>query len=286
MPITKQCENCAVDYPVRPHRAAVSHFCSKPCNDLFKQVNLICEWCKEPYAVKRSHAEGSRFCKRACQLAWKKKHWVGENAPNYKHGNYTGLIDRVNCKICGKSFEQQRAYLSQGYGDICSIECRSLAKGARKGKDSAAWKPKITVTCEQCGETKEVTPSTAKAFRFCSKDCRNEWQSTSRMRGQNHHNWKGGISHNRAILMASREYKEWRRLVFERDQFACQLCGDARGGNLHAHHIKFYSLHPELALDVDNGLTLCEPCHLELHKAAKSESCLTNTASVRLLNIS
>lgn len=69
--------------------------------------------------------------------------------------------------------------------------------------------------------------------------------------------------------MVSREYKKWRKTVFARDNYTCQICGDNQGGNLRAHHIKPYSEYPELRHDVDNGITLCENCHIKLHK--KSE---------------
>ncbi|WP_416360620.1 HNH endonuclease [Burkholderia gladioli] len=50
-----------------------------------------------------------------------------------------------------------------------------------------------------------------------------------------------------------------------RDRFTCQHCGDARGGNLHAHHILPFATHPELRVDVSNGITLCKPCHKAVH---------------------
>ena len=55
------------------------------------------------------------------------------------------------------------------------------------------------------------------------------------------------------------EYEEWKRRVKERYNNTCQLCGHK--GNIHAHHIKPVSEYPELAFDVDNGITLCGNCH-------------------------
>jgi len=65
------------------------------------------------------------------------------------------------------------------------------------------------------------------------------------------------------LARTSREYSEWRRQVFERDGFACQECGSNK--EIHPHHIKLFSEHPELRYDVENGITLCSICHGVVH---------------------
>ena len=62
----------------------------------------------------------------------------------------------------------------------------------------------------------------------------------------------------------SQEYREWRAAVYERDHYTCQNCGQV-GGTLNAHHIKSFARHPELRLDVNNGITLCKRCHKLAH---------------------
>jgi len=81
------------------------------------------------------------------------------------------------------------------------------------------------------------------------------------LRGEDNPRWKGGISPANQRARYSFEMKEWRRKVFERDHFICQRCGYNKGKILIAHHIKPFSQYPELRLDVNNGITLCEPCH-------------------------
>jgi len=66
----------------------------------------------------------------------------------------------------------------------------------------------------------------------------------------------------------TKEYKNWRRSVFERDNFTCAECKQ-KGGKLEAHHIKSFKKYPKLRYKIDNGITLCRLCHRKLHKKAK-----------------
>jgi hypothetical protein len=86
--------------------------------------------------------------------------------------------------------------------------------------------------------------------------------------GDKCYKWKGGISSENEILRKSIEYRLWREAVFARDNFTCQKCA-VRGGQLNAHHIKQFSQFPELRLAIDNGITLCEACHLLEPKECK-----------------
>ena len=62
------------------------------------------------------------------------------------------------------------------------------------------------------------------------------------------------------IIRRGVQYKEWRKAVFERDDYTCQECG-AMGVRLNADHIKPFALYPDLRFDVANGRTLCVECH-------------------------
>ena len=80
-------------------------------------------------------------------------------------------------------------------------------------------------------------------------------------KGSKSYSWKGGITPLNKIIRRSLEYRLWREAVFTRDNYTCIWCGDDKGGNLNADHIKSFSLYPELRFAIDNGRTLCVPCH-------------------------
>lgn len=79
--------------------------------------------------------------------------------------------------------------------------------------------------------------------------------------GSRNYNWRGGISKINKLLRRSLEYRIWREKVFCKDNYTCQFCGK-RGGYLEADHIKPFSQYESLRYEVDNGRTLCRPCHL------------------------
>ena len=60
-------------------------------------------------------------------------------------------------------------------------------------------------------------------------------------------------------------YKQWRELVFKRDFYTCQNCGQ-KGGELNAHHIKSFKNYPEERFNTENGITLCVSCHYKVHR--------------------
>jgi hypothetical protein len=99
------------------------------------------------------------------------------------------------------------------------------------------------------------------------------------MLGEGNPVWKGGRTSLAAKIRTSVMGVEWRDAVFNRDRYTCQDCGDRKGGNLNAHHLKELSLlldlykvttlHEAFACpaiwDVQNGVTLCEDCHTKKH---------------------
>jgi len=78
--------------------------------------------------------------------------------------------------------------------------------------------------------------------------------------GEKSPSWKGGVSRAYKTGYYSKEYKEWRKKVFERDGYTCQECG-IKECYITAHHIKSFAYYPELRFDIKNGKTLCEDCH-------------------------
>lgn len=65
--------------------------------------------------------------------------------------------------------------------------------------------------------------------------------------------------------------KAWTGNVKSRDGFACQKCGSNK--NLQAHHCVPYNVMPEMAYDINNGITLCKSCHAEFHSRYGTKRC-------------
>jgi len=80
-------------------------------------------------------------------------------------------------------------------------------------------------------------------------------------KGEKSHFWKGGIHPINLLARKSIKYKLWRESVYKRDNFTCVLCGDNKGGNLQADHIKPFYKYPKLRFSLKNGQTLCIFCH-------------------------
>ena len=91
-------------------------------------------------------------------------------------------------------------------------------------------------------------------------------------------NWKGGITKLNKLIRSNSKYKKWRGIIFGRDNYTCQYCGE-RGCFLHAHHKKRFfqilidnfigtieqAMECNELWDVTNGITLCKECHKDEH---------------------
>lgn len=132
--------------------------------------------------------------------------------------------------------------------------------GKKRPPFSETWKQNISISLT--GGHPNVSEKTR-------EDRRNSFS------GINNPNYQGGITPFNLVIRSCSYYIKWRTQVFIRDNFTCQDCGNNKGGNLEAHHIKSLSkilknnkitnleeaIHCKELWNIDNGKTLCIDCH-------------------------
>ena len=82
-------------------------------------------------------------------------------------------------------------------------------------------------------------------------------------KGEKSYTWKGGVTPINKKARQTFELKLWREAVLERDDYTCQFCGIKKGKRqgMEVDHIKSFARFPELRTSIENGRTLCNPCH-------------------------
>lgn len=184
-------------------------------------------------------------------------------------------------------------------------------RGVKRGAHSEDWNKKISEAhlhrglswlkkCEQCYKNFKVYNYRPEA-RFCSSKCRaQKVMPTNRRYGAvpwnkgltrftdkrlkkialertGDKNWQflHGNSKAHRTSWGSAIHKSWRKKVFERDKYTCQVCLK-EGGELQADHIKCFAHHENFRYEVSNGRTLCRSCHKKTpnYGMHKKELCL------------
>lgn len=175
------------------------------------------------------------------------------------------------------------------------LSLSDIAKLSNRSKRTVArWLEKHSLKTQQNLKTKRgKNHPNYKGNNIC--DCGNKKNHAAKtcincrnFFGINNPNYKG--IDDLMVNLRSRITESWRKDVFERDNYTCKLCEDNSGGNLEAHHIEtlssmvnrisknvdfdFYELldylsnHNEI-ISIENGITLCETCHKEIHKGKR-----------------
>jgi 5-methylcytosine-specific restriction endonuclease McrA len=155
------------------------------------------------------------------------------------HVGMTGKHHSIKTKI--KQSEAQKGEKNHNFGKHCNEETKRKIGEARKGIKrppfSQKWRKNIS-----------------------------EGQ-----KGEKNHHYKDGRTPKNHRIRKSFEMNEWRKKVFERDNFACRLCRK-KGVYLNAHHLKPFAKYPKLRFKVSNGVTLCQKCHKAVHNKSISMS--------------
>jgi hypothetical protein len=225
---------------------------------------LNCKICEKRYSVIPAR-KGSKFCSLPCYH----KSLVGVKV-SPKTQFKKGMVPKNKgikrpckkgvCLKCGESFINKRNDRVRQY---CTRSCASSLKGFQKGQVS--WtKGKSKKELEKhyrngwngLFQKGQVAPT--KGIKYSQ-------ERIKAMSGENAPNWQGGRTSFLKRQRVSLNFRNWRTAVFERDDYTCQKCS-IRGGELHPHHIKSFSLYEDLRFDVENGSTLCKSCHMSYHK--------------------
>lgn len=171
------------------------------------------------------------------------------------------------CLICENNFEVK--YKRIETAKYCSVSCYYLGM---KGKIPWNKNKKTGLVPKTAFKKGNIPPYAGKKLPFIIW---NKGKEFTAIRGEKHWNWKGGIpKKNKREIMTYQEYRnylDWQKTVFKRDNWECVHCRK-HGGILHADHIKPWVMNPELRFVVSNGRTLCPPCHYKTDTYGKTRS--------------
>jgi len=183
-----------------------------------------------------------------------------------KKGNWQGGPVKRVCKVCETRFEVDKNVVLKGNGLFCSRSC--AAKNPDKKRKKGEMVALVCIVCKtKFQEYKSHLKAEPNRGKCCSKKCRgiNHSKTTN---GSKSHRWKGGLTKRETLVRARMVTRTWAKAIKARDNMTCQICGTKKykTSDLHAHHITPWCEKESLWHSMDNGKTLCVPCHLKEHK--------------------
>lgn len=226
------------------------------------RIKLTCPNCLKEFELVRCRLR--RRCKNHyCSLKCSSSYTAKERGDKQRKKVYPCKIGI--CKYCNKNIIAKNSSFDKPTRQFCSRSCKGLAGKGRK----PFWTDEAR---------KKFGERTRNLFKGKKKTLEQRLKMRDNNLGPKSHFWKGGITDRNHKRRSGIEYREWRKNVYERDNYTCQICGarSCAGKNvfLNADHIKPWALYPELRFDVSNGRTLCLDCHKKTDTFAVKTSVL------------
>lgn len=168
-----------------------------------------------------------------------------------KHSEATKLKMSLASKGKPKSIEHKKALSLARAGKKLSEEHKKNMRVAMKGikKPPRSLAHRLNMSIAKTGKPHTLSEEGKKAFR----------EKTSAGK-----NWRWVEDRTEILekqrLRGTREWKDWRMAVFERDRYTCMGCR-ASGVYIEPHHITPIRSDKENLFNTKNGVTLCRPCH-------------------------
>ena len=186
------------------------------------------------------------------------------------------------CIVCAKPLYRRPGELARVRHVAC-MEHRAQAQkmsGITEAQQAGLSRGRVKGTNHRAGYTHRAE-SKAKASvsnkAFCAENPDFIAARGEKTRGAAHYRWKGGISKLNTSIRQMTENRRWMDAVKVRDG-CCTRCGST--DTLESHHlIELAALierlgiksredarnHATVLWDLDNGVTLCQPCHYKEH---------------------
>jgi endogenous inhibitor of DNA gyrase (YacG/DUF329 family) len=262
------CTNCGTEFTYKTSDKS-GKYCTRQCwkDDLAKRSGsklIVTKYGNRravyPFACvicgKTAYARSSvitKHCSQQCKAVT-----LGRKA-KYKSVIVNGkrrMVYPITCLSCGASKDACRK--SAKY---CSSKCQLTFEYEQGTRDGAATTAKAHAAIMEQGFPErrgKKIPHLHNPTVYAKVSVTKTGRPVPKLQGANNPRWRGGKNQT---LWKSVEYQTWRKSVMRRDNFTCVLCGDNKGGNLEADHIKPRMLYPELTFDLSNGRTLCKTCH-------------------------
>jgi len=220
------------------------HFCDMKCRVQYQIKNstkiVKCAFCAKKCIKHKLQIQKNKntFCNRKC-------------ASDFKTFSQTR---KGHCDNCKKVITKIIAYDDKYFDHhFCCQECRDKYRLKHGGTKR--------IKCEWCNKSFFRVKSRIKRSRylFCSQECHSQW-----LRGENHHNWLGGISFDSYGDEFNNKLKDFIR---KRDSYICQNpdCGVPEKEclrNLSIHHIDYNKKNN----DTINLIAVCLSCNAKANK--------------------